>query len=89
MSLREYKPRLSVEISEAQHKALLDLIPHNMRSPIIRSLIDHLIGLLRGMPDARMQIIGLVIANEYDVARATYLESKEAEEQRKEQTGDQ
>lgn len=72
MSLRDYKPRLSVEITEQQDEALRKLIPHNMKSPMIRAMLDTLIYLLRSMPDARLSIITLIIAKEFDLAQATY-----------------
>jgi hypothetical protein len=72
MSLREYKPRLSVEITERQDTALRKLVPHNMKSPMIRAMLDTLIHLLGSMPDARLTIITLIIAKEFDLAQATY-----------------
>lgn len=72
MAIRDYKPRLSVEITEAQDDALRQLVPHNMKSPMIRAMLDTLIHLLRSMPDARLSIITLIIAKEFDLAQATY-----------------
>lgn len=72
MSLREYKPRLSVEISETTDDALRRLIPHNMKSPVVRAMLEMLIHLIEEKPNARINILNLIVLKEFDVARATY-----------------
>jgi hypothetical protein len=72
MPIREYKPRLSVELTEAQDHALRMLVPHNMKSPVVRAMLDMLIHLLKTLPNARLQILTLIVTKEFDLAQATY-----------------
>lgn len=72
MPYREYKPRISVEISQQQDDALRQLIPPNLKSPMVRAMLDTLIHLLQSMPEARLKVITLIIAKEFDLAKATY-----------------
>jgi hypothetical protein len=75
---RDYKPRLSIEISQSQDDELRMLVPHNMKSPMVRAMLDSLIMLLKSMPHARTQVIALIIAREFDLAQATYQAAAEA-----------
>ena len=75
---RDYKPRLSIEISQSQDDELRMLVPHNLKSPMVRAMLDSLIMLLKSMPHARAQVIALIIAREFDLAQATYQAAAEA-----------
>jgi|GEM_PF-6649848 hypothetical protein len=56
---KQYRPRLSEEITEEQSFALRDLIPYGIRKPIMSLIIDSLIDLLRkGNPN---DILGLLL----------------------------
>lgn len=72
MSLRPYKPKLSVELPQETHDALNRLLPHAMKSPIIRAMLEQLIRLLSVHPNARVQICNLILLHELDVAKQTY-----------------
>ena len=75
---RDYKPRLSIEISEHQEQLLRELVPHNLKSALVRSMLDTLLDLLRSKPNARINIIALIIAREFDLAQATFQAAAQA-----------
>lgn len=56
----EYTPRLSVDISEEQHKLLRDLIPHGLKGQIFRLIVQDLIDLLQ-ISTQREAILALIL----------------------------
>lgn len=60
-SKREYRPRLSEEITAEQADALRELIPWGMRKQIFSVLVDDLIRILRDGGDQRMEVLGLIL----------------------------
>jgi len=71
MSYPSIKPRLSVEITEAQDDALKRLIPYALKSPLVRAMLDTLIRLLEKNHETRHNIITFIISGELDIAKAT------------------
>lgn len=72
MSLTDPAPRLSVQITEAQHLALKRMVPYALKSPLIRAMLDTLIQLLMANPSSRLSIITCIIAGEIDIAESTF-----------------
>ena len=64
----EGRPRLSIDISSAQRRALLNLnLPHGMQKQIFSALLDDMIRFLHNCsPGQRMHFYGLVAARAID-----------------------
>lgn len=54
------KPRLSIEINEEQNFKLRELIPHGLKSPIFRTIVDELIEIFED-PQTREKFMGLIM----------------------------
>lgn len=62
----DYRPRLSIEITEEQNKALQELIPWGLKNQLFSTIIDQLIPLLRRRgPD----VIAMIITDHINVAQ--------------------
>jgi len=61
MTESEWRPRLSIEITEEQFLSLQQLIPHGLRKAIFSCIIDDLIIMLKTDPSF---IVGAILARE-------------------------
>lgn len=71
----EYKPRLSVEIPTDMDRALKELIPPQLKSEVVRAVLETLVFLLKSHPNARPQVIAAIITKQLNIAETTYREA--------------
>ena len=64
MTNEDYRPRLSIEITEEQHNALQRLIPWGLKNQVFSTIIDQLIPLLERRGS---DVIALIITNDLRV----------------------
>lgn len=67
-----YRPRLSVEISVEQFKAL-QVIPHGLKKPLFLAIINNLINLLSD-PDTRHKVITAIVNEQFNLPREIFEE---------------
>lgn len=67
----DYSPRLSIEISESQYRALQEFIPHGLKRQLFTIIIDDLITLLRD-PSKRDIIFMAILNRSLNLPTQTY-----------------